>query len=319
MDDLLSSQDTGIWRFSLNHSWTPENAKDVVGYKCDVCSGNFLLSKTEQTLVCPFCGSISLAPRHIIGAFRPDFFVPFEIEKDTAVSIALHSIYNKDFTHKLFSSDNILRHLTPVYLPFWLFDTTVNADFTYTGQKIFPWQSGGFQHTETKYYEVERSGIVCFRRIPILATTLISEALFVCDSPLFSDAAVKSFSELTLKNEFILDYDTTPEASKLKFDYHIKRNTEKLFMDTLSDYDAISPISSTLQPSRTSIKYGLFPAWVLSVPYKKSDALLIINGHTGKVASRLPANKLARWKNFALLFLTISTLLLLIEWVFLLF
>lgn len=53
-----------------------------------------------------------------------------------------------------------------MYVPFWLFDTDVDAQVRYRATKVRTWSSGDYNYTETSYYMIHRGGNLSFEHVP---------------------------------------------------------------------------------------------------------------------------------------------------------
>ena len=103
-----------------------------------------------MTQQCPFCGSNHVIRSDALRSFRqPDGIVPFRI-KPAMARESLDASLNS-FSEKLkgiFINNRAERvHLTPVYLPFWMFDVTAQVSVTKidnTGQNNY------FQASQTQ-------------------------------------------------------------------------------------------------------------------------------------------------------------------------
>ena len=95
--------------------------------------------KSTGASSCPFCGkSGSKCPAKFSGTLRPDFIIPFKLDKKRQPK---ERSDQNIFTAKILLPKSIkkgkitLTRSKGVYVPFWLFDTDASADIRYHATK----------------------------------------------------------------------------------------------------------------------------------------------------------------------------------------
>ncbi len=111
--------------------------------RCGSCSAETLLTPHSLTATCPFCGSKNVLETDALRSFvRPDGMLPFAISEDDArqqVHLSLNSTTEK--LKGFFINNKVAdMRVTSAYLPFWLYDLTVQISKT-------------TQDTRTSFYE----------------------------------------------------------------------------------------------------------------------------------------------------------------------
>lgn len=100
---------------------------------CDNCSAERVITNKNMTLSCPFCGSEQVVKSDALDSFRqPDGIVPFTIKRKEAqgqLKLALNSITEKLAGFFINNKVDKVR-LSPVYLPYWIFDVTAQISKT---------------------------------------------------------------------------------------------------------------------------------------------------------------------------------------------
>ncbi|MFQ3647683.1 MAG: hypothetical protein SNJ54_09000 [Anaerolineae bacterium] len=101
--------------------------------RCKSCGAETLLQAQVLTVRCPFCGSRGVVETDALRSFmQPDGIVLFELELDEAQQ-ALEAALNSrtERIKGLFINNRAASTwVTPVYLPFWLFDITLQVNVT---------------------------------------------------------------------------------------------------------------------------------------------------------------------------------------------
>lgn len=100
------------------------------------------------------------------GALKPDYVIPFKLDKEAAKKALLKHYEGKRLLPKVFKDQNHIDEIKGVYVPFWLFDADADANVRYKATRVRTWSSGNYDYTETSFYSVVRAGNIGFERVP---------------------------------------------------------------------------------------------------------------------------------------------------------
>ena len=147
-------------------SWEPEGMK---AYSCPSCGAELVCDETTVATSCPYCGNPSIVPGQFAGMRKPDYVLPFKLDKKAAEE-ALRKYYKgKKLLPRAFSAENHIQEIKGVYVPFWLYDGEADADVSYAATRVFTTTRGNERITTTEHYQVRRAGTVRFEGIPTFA------------------------------------------------------------------------------------------------------------------------------------------------------
>ncbi|GAB5491369.1 MAG: hypothetical protein Phog2KO_15840 [Phototrophicaceae bacterium] len=94
---------------------------------CDNCGAERVITSSKMTTQCPFCSSNHVIKADALQSFRqPDGILPFSIKPKMAreaLDKALNS-FSEKFKGIFFNNRPDKITMTPVYLPFWMFDVS---------------------------------------------------------------------------------------------------------------------------------------------------------------------------------------------------
>jgi DNA-directed RNA polymerase subunit RPC12/RpoP len=107
--------------------------------QCKSCGAQTLLQPQALTVRCPFCGSRGVVEADALRSFvQPDGILLFEQTQDQAqqaLTAALNSRMER--IKGLFINNRVAStRITPVYLPFWLFDLTLQVNVTIDDRRL---------------------------------------------------------------------------------------------------------------------------------------------------------------------------------------
>ena len=197
---------------------------------------------------------------------------------------------------KIFKDQNHIDEIKGVYVPFWLFDTDVDANVRYRATKIRVWSDSDYDYTETSYFMVHRGGNVGFENVPVDGSSKMADDLMESIEP-YNCAEAVDFQTAYLAGYLADKYDVTAEESIKRANARVKRSTEEAFAETVQGYNSVTAENSSVQFHNGKAKYALYPVWLLNTTWNGNKYTFAMNGQTGKFVGDLPVDKAAatRW------------------------
>lgn len=232
----------------------------------------------------------------VSGTLKPDFVIPFKLDKKAAKEGLAKHLNGKKLLPKVFKDQNHLDEVRGVYVPFWLFDTDADAQIRYRATKVRTWRDNDYRYTETKHYLVLRDGTVGFEHVPVDGSKKMPDDLMDSIEPFdFSEAV--DFETAYLAGYLADKYDVTAENSVNRANKRVKKSTEDAFASTVHGYATVIPENSNIQLHNGTVKYALYPVWILNTTWNGENFTFAMNGQTGKFVGNLPIDKGAviRW------------------------
>ena len=266
-------------------------------YKCPCCGGEIVGDANTAATSCPFCGNPVVMMGQFSGALRPDFVIPFKLDKNAAKAGLQKHLTGKRLLPKIFKDQNHIDEIKGVYVPFWLFDTDADARVRYRTTKLRCWSDSEYNYTETSHFLVHRGGSVGFEHVPVDGSSRMADDLMESIEPYdFSDAV--DFQTAYLAGYLADKYDVDAEQSIERANERVKKSAEEAFASTVEGYDTVTAESSSVQLHGGKAKYALYPVWILNTTWKGQKYTFAMNGQTGKFVGDLPVDKAAarRWK-----------------------
>lgn len=297
-DDELKNDkaDDMRWETTPGSEWESGESEGLKVYVCNSCGGEIVADDTTAATACPFCDNPVVMMGQFSGALKPDYVIPFKLDKKAAKEALKKHYKGKRLLPKVFKTENHLDEIKGVYVPFWLFDADADANMRYKATRVRMWRSGDYDYTETSYYSVIRQGSLGFERVPVDGSTKMDDALMESIEPFdFKDAV--DFQTAYLAGYLADKYDVDAEESISRANERIKKSTETAFASTVQGYTAVMPEHTDVQLQNGNAKYALYPVWLLNTSWKGKKYTFAMNGQTGKFVGDLPMDKSAftRW------------------------
>lgn len=102
---------------------------------CDNCGSERIITSRQMTGKCPFCGSSHVVKTDALQSLtQPDGIIPFAVNKEEALEAIEKDLKSFGARIKSMFVDQRVRtiEVTPVYLPYWMFDVTMMVTRTVT-------------------------------------------------------------------------------------------------------------------------------------------------------------------------------------------
>lgn len=294
---LKDEQDSMEWETSAGGEWQEGEANGLRSYICRSCGGEIVGDANTAATSCPFCGNPVVMMGQFSGALRPDFVIPFKLDKNAAKAGLQKHLTGKRLLPKIFKDQNHIDEIKGMYVPFWLFDTDADARVRYRTTKLRCWSDSEYNYTETSHFLVHRGGSVGFEHVPVDGSSRMADDPMESIEPYdFSDAV--GFQTAYLAGYFADKYDVGADESIERANERVKKSAEEAFASTVEGYDTVTAESSSVQLHGGKAKYALYPVWILNTTWKGQKYTFAMNGQTGKFVGDLPVDKAAarRWK-----------------------
>ena len=300
LDEVLSQpqKDEMQWQTPEGTAWEEGEQEKLSSFVCQSCGGEILCQDTTVATHCPYCDNPVVMGQRVAGQLRPDLVIPFQLDKKAAQEALKKHLSGKRLLPKVFRSENRIESIQGVYVPFWLFDATANADLHYRTTRIHVWSDSRFTYTQTSHYAVHRAGSIGFSGVPVDGSEKMENALMESIEPYDLSGAV-DFQTAYLAGYLADKYDVSAQDTVPRANERIRNTTENAFRNTVLGYHTCVPVGGSVRLSDNVIRYALLPVWMLTTVYKGKKYTFAMNGQTGKFVGDLPLDWPKFWGWFA--------------------
>ena len=309
-DQVLKSQPTEDhmdWDSTAGTQWQEGETAGMRVYTCNTCGGEIVGDAYTAATECPFCGNPVVMMGQFAGSLKPDYVIPFKLDKNAAKQALQNHYKGKILLPKVFKDQNHIEEIKGMYVPFWIFDADADANIRYDATRIRTWHDSEYNYTETSHYAVIRKGQVGFEHVPVDGSTKMDDALMESIEPFYFQDAV-NFQTAYLAGYLADKYDVTAEQSIDRANKRIEVSTQDCFRSTVQGYPTVMPTRTIISLQNGTAKYALFPVWLLNTTWQGKKYTFAMNGQTGKLVGDLPMDKGAFWKWFVGLFAAVGAL-----------
>ncbi len=271
----------------------PEMMEMQSGFNCTSCGAEIVSDANTAATECMYCGNPIVMTNNVTGMVKPDFILPFKLDKKDAEQRLREFYGGKILLPSTFKSQNRISKIAGVYVPFWLFSGKGSGGMTFDARQVNTRVQGDYNVTTTRYYSARREGSAEFTKIPVDASTKMDDNYMDGLEPYNYDE-LKEFSSSYMAGFFADKFDVSVEDSTPRAKTRIINSTKDAMKATVTGYTSVGETSSSIDMTDESIHYALLPVWMLNTKYNGKMYKFAINGQTGKVSGDLPIDKTKR-------------------------
>ncbi len=288
--------DEPVWDTDAGSEWGEAEEGKMKVYSCNACGGEIITDSNTAALRCPYCENPVVFTGNLSGTLKPDYIIPFKLDRKQAKERYLNHIKDKALLPKVFKDQNHIDEMKGVYVPFWLFDGEAEGEARYRGTKVRVWSDSEYTYTETSFYDLFRGGEMSFEKIPVDGSTQMPDDLMESIEPFDYSQAV-DFQTAYLAGYLADKYDVTAEDSKDRAEKRIRNSVMAYLRNNVSGYNSVEETQSNYRLHHSTASYALLPVWILNTSWEGEKYVFAMNGQTGKFVGNLPMDKGLYWKN----------------------
>lgn len=277
------------WDTSEVRGWG-EDGRSMKAYSCPSCGAELICDENTVATHCPYCANPTVVPANFSGALRPDYILPFKLDKMAAINALAKYYKGKKFLPKAFAETNHLDDITGVYVPFWLYDGEVYADMRFNATRSHSYTTANTRVTVTDHFNIHRAGSMSFEKIPVDASKKMPDTHMDAIEP-YDYSELKPFSAAYMPGFLAEKFDMGVEECSARADERATATTVGAVAATATGFNTVVPVSKNVRIRRGKVHYALMPVWLLSTRWKDKSFLFAMNGQTGKLIGDLPIDR----------------------------
>ena len=264
-----------------------ENYMDANIYHCTSCGAELMLTGTEASAFCSFCGSPSIVFDRVSKELRPRKIIPFKITADQALRCIKDRFGYGGYIPEEIRELNVEK-VRAIYMPYFRLNTYMRMKMNVTVRSD---KSSG------TYY---RDASAHFKGITLDGARRLSDEMSQRLEP-FAPNELVDFDVAYLSGFYADKFDTPMNQLE-----NIARERSKKFVQEgiikscpyAQDGYVGNVYASNVKKEflgeefvNEGTEYCLFPAYFINLLYKGNREIIIVNGQTGKVVGTLPMSK----------------------------
>jgi DNA-directed RNA polymerase subunit RPC12/RpoP len=266
---------------------------DMGVFVCPSCGAQIVTDANTAATYCYFCHNPVVLSERLSGKYLPDKVLPFQIEKKEATEQFIEWTKKKHYVPNAFFNEKQIEKLTGVYFPYWVIDSETSGTLQANGTNIRVWVAGDVEFTETKQYNISRSGKMTFSNLIKNALSKNAQQKMV--------AGVQPF-DLSKSTDFKSQYLSGFQAEKrdiemtdlaVEVNKELTNYSKSLLQGSVNGYTTVTNVRTNIQKDKEEDHYVLLPLWLVTYKNAGSDKVYYyaMNGQTGKISGILPISK----------------------------
>lgn len=266
-----------------------QDGEELNVYTCSACAGEIVADETTAATFCPYCGSPVILAGKLSGSFRPDYVVPFKVNKEQAQKALEKFMKRKPLLPKDFKKKHTIDKIEGIYVPFWLYDCDTDSQMRYRATTVRRWSDSNYIYTKTSHFLLTRAGALGFDRVPADGSSKMDDTYMQAIEP-YDYSEMLAFNMPYLAGYTAEKYDVSPSDASKSANERIKSSTLAKFLATTAGYTSVVPQSTNIKLIKGKTSYALLPVWLLNTKYEGKTYTFAMNGQTGKFVGELPVS-----------------------------
>lgn len=275
---------------ALKEETSEKETTNYVNYNCPDCGAEIITDENTAATFCVYCGNTSIIKNRLSGSFAPNKIIPFKIEKSKAIEAFKNLRKGKPLVPKSFTSEANIEKITGVYIPFWLYNISVDGNVTASATRVTSWSRGDTRYTKTDYYRVTRKGNMEYNRVPVDGATRFDNDMMNSIEP-FDYSKLIDYNHAYLSGFLAEKYDVDKDTAFSDASLRVINSTKTEILNSMVGYSSKTITSSDINPVINSYEYALLPVWMVNVKYHDKYYLFAMNGESGKFIGNIPLDK----------------------------
>lgn len=262
-------------------------------FQCNSCGGEIIGSPDMVSARCPWCNNNFVATGQLTSTRVPDRMIPFAMTKEQALEAFKANMKGLKLIPREFKQVSV-DDIQGVHVPYWLYDATVAGEGNFSCENLRTWTDSEYEYTQHQEYQVYRSANVAFLDVPVAGTTKVTDKLTESIEP-FDYTKSVAFSPAYLTGFMTNKYDVEAQDANPRALERMKDSTEEVLRNSISGYDTVSTINTSIQPAFGELEYVFLPMWLMNVDFQGKNYNYAMNGQTGKFVGTFPVSERKYW------------------------
>ncbi|MBQ6550479.1 MAG: hypothetical protein IJL78_03635 [Lachnospiraceae bacterium] len=275
---------------------------NVREFQCPSCGAALVTTDHTSATQCAFCGAPTLIESRLTGEFKPGKILPFRFDKAQAQENFKNWKGTGKLTPSSFKSAAVMDKVTGVYVPYWLYSYSCEADIFAEGTRTRIMEGQKERVIMTDHFNVQRTSSAQYRGLPYEASTKIPEETMAVLEP-FDYDKLTDFSFPYLAGFQAEKYHFPASEMQERAREAVRQDLINAAVADIDGYESVSLLNANVRFLQEQADYALLPVWTLNYEYMGKNYPLYMNGQSGEIDGELPTSKFKLFLRFAIAFL----------------
>ncbi len=275
-------------RTFLKNGWK-DGEEGMREYHCPTCGAKLICDEATAATACPYCENHAIIRKRLSGAYKPDYVLPFKLSREDAIKTLTNYYKNSPLLPKNFADNNHIQEIKGVYVPYWMFENSVEAKQYYYGRRFYQSRNEAEGPSRNEYFHIYRTGEMKFEKILVDASEKMPDSYMDAVSN-YDLSKLKSFSPAYLTGFFAEKFDTNMPDMVLDIEGAFEEAICKEMKEAVAaEFDGIELKDQHIEIGKGKVQYIMLPVWILNTQWNNEKYMYAVNGQTGRIVGSLPA------------------------------
>ncbi len=273
-------------------------------FECSGCGASMSYDAAAEALRCPFCGSVDLVEKSDAKVLAPDRVVPFKLSRAEADAAMRKWLGSSFWRPGDLARQAAVVKMTPVYVPYWVFQATTHTYWTADTSRTPPGARGD-------WYPLAGDHHGRYAGLLIGASGALSpqETSQICP---FDLAGGQSPEEVDLENVTIEQFSLPRKYARPLARQGLETAEAQACQSRYVPGRARN-VHVNVRIESMSSEPVLLPVWIMAYRYRGKLYRFLVNGQSGRAAGQAPVSY-AKILAAAAIAIVVFLLLLLLCW-----
>lgn len=255
--------------------------------KCKNCGAQIDTQNGEISAICPYCSSAFVQDLKETSAIKPDFVVPFLIDKNQAIEKFKKGVKKKIFVPNAFKKQQNIKNVESFYFPVFSFDENTNSSYVGSLGTTHTDRNGG---SHTTYRNISGTIKLTHEDVLVESSSHLNQLQLEKILPYKISGSAMQYNDDFVRGFSLEYYVNSVQKCKKLADTIIEQNIKSSILSKYS-YDFVSYLNVQTSANDEKYAHGVLPVYKFSYRFKEKEYSTLINGQTGKIGSGLPISK----------------------------
>ncbi len=289
-NDVCEEKDINLLFDNGTNAW----AKETRVFRCTNCGATTVISRSEISKECPFCGTSNVVECEEMSGMRPDAVLPFLLTKTQAKEQVIRWAKKKVFAPSKFKKSVKPEGMHGNYSPAFTFDAETITDYKGVLGKYYyvtkTVNGKTVSERRIRYFPISGKHNRSFDDVLVQAADNIRQRTLNDLQPYDTN------NSQNYAADYLYGFTATQYNRDGKACWQVARNImyDNVKQQILSgyDYDVVSSFDANMHCKNVTYKYVLLPMYIGHYGFKKKIYNFFVNGRNGKVAGKVPISPL---------------------------
>lgn len=277
--------------------------------RCQSCQAISVFDPSRISQRCDFCGSTALVPyEQVKDVFRPESLLPFVVTESGARDLIREWYGAQWLAPNALRSHALTDTVRGLYLPYWTFDATADAEWTAERGDYYYEREGNKQVRRVRWSPVSGALSHAFDDDLVCASAGVDAVRLRQVEP-FPTSALVPYEARYLSGWTVERYQIDLIAAAQRSRQQMEATLRELCARQIGG-DTHRNLVVASRFSHQTFKHILVPVWLLTYLYGTRTYQVVVNGVTGRVSGAHPWS----WVKITLLVIAVIVGVIAIAW-----